>query len=518
MVYIAEPLNLMPQVDLWTFLFSNPNNVSMDKPLMIDGITGEHITYGQVKSDSLKFRAGLDKFGFKRGGSMSPANPAYTAKELQYQLEQTKSKILIASQETLPVALDAAKLAGIPLTSVFVFGDKEINGVKPYKRVLMAEKEMGPVRLNYEEACSTVAYLCFSSGTTGRSKGVMTSHMNIASNILQVYQHTSDDLNIATERYMGVLPFYHIYGLTCMFHFCTYLGFPLVVLPKFELATFCKAIETHKVTIAHIVPPIFILLAKEPSVTKYDLSSIRYFWSGAAPLSKELSHAVANRLNVGAIQGYGMTESSPVSHVPHLCSEVPGSIGELLPGMRARIVDEDGKDVKQGERGELWMAGPNIMLGYLNMPEETAQTVDKDGYLHTGDIAIVDENNQWYIVDRVKELIKYKGFQVAPAELEALLLTSDLIADCAVIGVYDASQATELPRAYVKLAPGTPDDQATAKAIEEFVAKNVAHHKKLRGGVRFIAEVPKSAAGKILRKELRTAANEELKSTVKSKI
>lgn len=164
------------------------------------------------------------------------------------------------------------------------------------------------------------------------------------------------------------------------------------------------------------------------------------------------------------------------------------------------------------------MAGPNIMLGYLNMPEESANTVDKDGYLHTGDIAVVDENNQWYIVDRVKELIKYKGFQVAPAELEALLLTSDLIADCAVIGIYDASQATELPRAYVKLTPGTPADDATAKAIESFVEKNVAHHKKLRGGVRFIDEVPKSAAGKILRKELRAAANEELKTTVKSKM
>jgi acyl-CoA synthetase (AMP-forming)/AMP-acid ligase II len=163
-------------------------------------------------------------------------------------------------------------------------------------------------------------------------------------------------------------------------------------------------------------------------------------------------------------------------------------------------------------------SGPNIMLGYLNMPDATAETVDKDGYLHTGDVAIVDENNQWYIVDRVKELIKYKGFQVAPAELEALLLTHQLIADCAVIGVYDPSQATELPRAYIKITPGTTANDDTAKSIEDFVAKSVANHKKLRGGVRFIDEIPKSAAGKILRKELRELANQEMKSSVKSKI
>ncbi|KAH8554355.1 hypothetical protein BGW37DRAFT_484434 [Umbelopsis sp. PMI_123] len=542
MVFASEPLTFMPQVGIWHLVFSNPNNVSLDKPIMIDGITGDHMTYGQLKSGSLKFRAGLHKFGFRKGdtvcifsqnkidyplvcfgtvaaaGAVTLANPAYTAKELHYQLEQTNAKIVIASQETLPIALEAAKLAGIAKSNVFIFGDREVNGVQPYSKVLIADQEMEAVHFTYEEACKTVAYLCFSSGTTGRSKGVMTSHINIGSNLLQLTQHTKGTVDVATDRYMGVLPFYHIYGLTCMIHLAAYQGTPLVVLPRFEPASFLKAIETHRVTFCHIVPPIFILLAKDPSVTKYDLSSIRYFWSGAAPLSKELSEAVAQRLNVGVIQGYGMTESSPVSHTPLLSNIVNGSIGELLPGMKARIVDENGKDVAPGERGELWMAGPNIMLGYINMPEATAETIDKDGYLHTGDVAIMDENNQWYIVDRVKELIKYKGFQVAPAELEALLLTDKNIADCAVIGIYDPSQATELPRAYVKLSPGVEASEATAKAIEDSVAKAVANHKKLRGGVRFIPEIPKSAAGKILRKELRELAKEELKSGVKSKI
>ncbi|KAG2173429.1 hypothetical protein INT44_008781 [Umbelopsis vinacea] len=542
MVFVAEPLTSMPQVGIWHYVFSNPNNISLDKPLMIDGITGNHLTYGQVKSNSLRFRAGLHKFGFKKGdalclfsqnkvdyavvmfgtvaagGALTPANPAYTAKELQYQLEQTKSKIVIASAETLAVALEAAKLAGIPKSNVFLFDDREIDGVQPYTKVLLADQEMEAVEYTYEEACSTIAYLCFSSGTTGRSKGVMTSHMNIASNLTQLSQHTKGTVDVATDRYLGVLPFYHIYGLTCMIHLAAFQGTPLVVLPRFELASFLNAIATHRVTFCHIVPPIFILLAKDPSVTKYDLSCVRYFWSGAAPLSKELSEAVAQRLNVGVLQGYGMTESSPVSHTPILSNIINGSIGELLPGMKARIVDESGKDVAPGERGELWMAGPNIMLGYLNMPDATAETIDKDGYLHTGDVAIMTEDKQWYIVDRVKELIKYKGFQVAPAELEALLLTYENVADCAIIGVYDPSQATELPRAYIKLVLGVEASDATAKAIIDSVAKSVANHKKLRGGVRFIAEIPKSAAGKILRKELRELANQEMKASVQSKI
>jgi 4-coumarate--CoA ligase len=253
-----------------------------------------------------------------------------------------------------------------------------------------------------------------------------------------------------------------------------------------------------RVTRFYAVPPIVLALAKHPIVEKYDLSSLRTVLSGAAPLGAELALEAGDRIGCEVVQGYGMTELSPVSHATPEGNFKPGSVGILVPNAEARLVDADGSDRGVGEEGEIWIRGPLVMKGYLNNPDATAATIDDEGWLHTGDVGTVDADGHYYIVDRVKELIKYKGFQVPPAELEALVVTHPDVADVAVIGVGD-EEAGEIPKAFVVLKPGAT---ATADDIKAFVAEHVASYKQVRV-VEFVDEIPKSASGKILRRMLR---------------
>jgi acyl-CoA synthetase (AMP-forming)/AMP-acid ligase II len=272
-------------------------------------------------------------------------------------------------------------------------------------------------------------------------------------------------------------------------------------MPKFDLPEFLRVIAEHRTDRVYIAPPVAVALAKHPIVDSYDLSALKVLFSGAAPLDEELAEAVHKRLGCKIRQGYGMTEMSPVSHtIPDNRDDIAiGTVGLIVPNMENKVVDlTTGEELGVGQRGELWCKGPNLMKGYLNNPEATAATLDSDGFLHTGDVAVIDENGIVSIVDRVKELIKYKGYQVPPAELEALLLTHPAIADAAVIGVRD-DEGEEVPKAFVvtqAAASLTPDDVMT------FVADRVAPHKKVRV-VEFLDAIPKSASGKILRKDLR---------------
>jgi acyl-CoA synthetase (AMP-forming)/AMP-acid ligase II len=298
-----------------------------------------------------------------------------------------------------------------------------------------------------------------------------------------------------------VLPFSHIYGMTVLMNQAIHRRATAVTLPRFDLAQFLGAVAEHRVQRVFVVPPIAVALAKHPAVDGFDLSSVETIHSGAAPLDARLGHAVARRLGCRMLQGYGMTELSPVSHcIPHDRPDTDlGSVGLLLPNVEARVVDPvTGADAELGDPGELWCRGPNVMSGYLDDPEATAATLDDDGWLHTGDLARVTADGVFTIVDRLKELIKYKGYQVPPAELEALLLTHDRIADAAVIGVYDA-EGEEVPKAYVVVQPGA---DLSATEVTSFVAERVAPYKKVRA-VEFVDAIPKSASGKILRKELR---------------
>ncbi|MFN3334076.1 MAG: AMP-binding protein, partial [Caldilinea sp.] len=305
---------------------------------------------------------------------------------------------------------------------------------------------------------------------------------------------------------LGLLPFFHIFGMAVIMSWALRRGATVVTMPRFDMEVFLNLIQTHKITYAHLVPPLIFGLAKHPLVDKFDLSSLRVIVSGAAALSAELESAVRDRLGVIVTQGYGLTEASPVTHFlsrQPAGKPKPGSIGVLVPNTECKIADIDTQaalSVRQD--GELWVRGPQIMKGYLNHPEATAAMVDSDGWLHTGDIGFCDEDGYFWIVDRLKELIKYKGFQVAPAELEEVLRGHPAVGDVAVIGAPDP-EAGEVPKALV-----VRKGEASAEELIDYVARQVAPHKKIRA-VEFATDIPRSASGNILRRLLKDREREK---------
>jgi acyl-CoA synthetase (AMP-forming)/AMP-acid ligase II len=339
----------------------------------------------------------------------------------------------------------------------------------------------------------------YSSGTTGLPKGVMLSHANLVANVAQI---AAIEPVRPGERTLAVLPFFHIYGMTVLMAYILAGGGALVTLPRFELEAALRLAAEHRMRRLFVVPPVVLALAKHPLVAGFDLSALEIVFSGAAPLGAELEAACAGRLGCAVVQGYGMTEMSPVSHFTPAGRYAPGSAGATVPNTRCRIVDpETGADLPAGEVGELWVQGPQVMLGYLNNPEATEATL-KDGWLRTGDLGRIDKDGNLHIVDRVKELIKVKGFQVPPAELEALLVTHPEVSDCAVIGLPD-EECGEVPAAFVVRAAGA---EPLPEALQAFVASHVAHYKQLRK-VTFVEAIPKSPSGKILRRLLRAGAD-----------
>jgi acyl-CoA synthetase (AMP-forming)/AMP-acid ligase II len=372
----------------------------------------------------------------------------------------------------------------------------------PNLRALLTEGRTPP-EVAFDPA-THVAVLPYSSGTTGIPKGVMLSHRNLVANVAQC--RINIDLK-NSDRVLAVLPFFHIYGMTVLLNLALKQRATLVTMPKFDLVQFLDNIQTYKCTYLYIAPPIAVALAKHPIVDQYDISTVHTIFSGAAPLDGDTAEAAGRRLGARMMQGYGMSELSPVSHaMPYTRHDIPvSSVGTILPNIVCKLVDtETGAEITeigedgQTRPGELWVKGPNVMLGYLNKPDATAETLDADGFLHTGDVAVYHEGGYFSIVERVKELIKYHGYQIAPAELEALLLSHPQVLDAAVIGV-QGDDHEEIPKAFVVAAP---DSGLTEEDVKAFVAENVAPYKKVRR-VEFIDQIPKSTSGKILRKDLR---------------
>jgi acyl-CoA synthetase (AMP-forming)/AMP-acid ligase II len=323
----------------------------------------------------------------------------------------------------------------------------------------------------------------------------MLTHHNLVANLRQM-----EGLNyfFETDTLICVLPLFHIYGLGVVLNLGLYTGATIVTMPRFDLEGFLKALQDYEVSLAHIVPPIVLALSKSPVVANYKLPKLKTIFSGAAPLGEDLTRACMERLGCQVRQGYGMTETSPVTHSSPADSELVkfGSVGVCAPNTECKIVDmETGEALGRNQRGEVCVRGPQVMKGYLNQPEATAETIDAGGWLHTGDIGYADDDGHFFIVDRAKELIKYKGFQVPPAELEAVLLTHPCVADAAVIPCAD-EEAGEVPKAIIVLRQET-----TAEEIMDFVAERVAPHKRLRY-LEFIDKVPRSPSGKILRRVL----------------
>ncbi|RHZ89788.1 hypothetical protein Glove_10g11 [Diversispora epigaea] len=521
----------IPTTGIYQFVTNNPNKVPDDKVMFFDGTTDKKLTFGELKRNTKTFAAGLiDKFNFKRGdvlaivspndvdypvvifgaiaagGKVTLVNPLFTVNEFEYQFSDSNSSIIVVHPNILPAVKEAAQRLKIPKSHILLFGDKEIDGFQPFSTSLISnnEEEFKPIEYTFEEAKSTTAYLCYSSGTTGKQKGVETTHTNMVSNIIQI--HSFETILDSDSKLMGVLPFFHIYGLSVLIHYVLHLGATTVVLPRFDLSTFCRLIQEHKINYAHIVPPIVLLLVKSPIVKDYDISSLQMVVVAAAPLSKELTIKFHESTKIPIKQGYGLTETSPVVTLGNDNVMVPGSAGELVPNMEAKLISTDKKELGYNEPGELCVRGPNVMKGYLNNEEMTKISFDKDGFYLTGDVVFVDEQENFFVIDRVKELIKYKGFQVAPAELEAILIDHPVVSDAAVIGVEFEENTTEYPVAYVVLQEGNEKTPQLASEIQEYVRERVAPHKKLRGGVHFIDKIPKSVSGKILRKNLRESA------------
>ncbi len=501
----------IPEVPLTQLVLRRAQELG-DKPALIEGPTGRTVTYSELAEAIYRVAFNLAKRGFKKGevfgilspnipeyaiifhavatlgGINTPINPLYTEHEIAHQLKDAGARFLVTVPAFLEKASEAAKAARIE--ELFVFGEAE--GATPFATLLESDGKPPTVAINAREDLVALPY---SSGTTGLPKGVMLTHYNLVANICQM-----EGLDYFTENdtLICVLPLFHIYGLVVILNMGLYTGATIVTMPRFDLEQFLETIAKYGVTLAHLVPPIVLALSKNPIVNDYDLSKLNTIFSGAAPLDENLTRACMERLNCQIRQGYGMTETSPVTHSsPADPKQVKfGSVGPPAPNTECKIIDlASGEMLGANKEGEVCVRGPQIMKGYLDRAEATAQTIDTEGWLHTGDIGYTDEDGHFFIVDRAKELIKYKGFQVPPAELEAVLLTHPAIADAAVIPCPD-EEAGEVPKAFVVLR-----GEATGDQIKEFVAEFVAPHKRIRF-VEFIDKIPKSASGKILRRVL----------------
>ncbi|CAD6578732.1 MAG: hypothetical protein CYPHOPRED_000662 [Cyphobasidiales sp. Tagirdzhanova-0007] len=531
----------VPEVDAWDKLLGPASlRVPDDKVMLIDAITGKTTTIGAARELALRLADGMrSTAGLKTGdvicifspnsvlypvvcmasqaASVVPslANSTSTPKELLHQLKDSKVVLLFASSDIIDTAKEAAKEAGLLADRVYALpgGDGKIKqGTRSWEE-LISNKLWKHESIPKSKLKSTPAFIPYSSGTTGLAKGVVITHSNLIG--VSAMLHEMPGWYDKSTILLATLPMFHIFGLVVTFTHVIHEGGAVVVMPRFDLGIFLSSISKYKCTVTCIVPPIALALAKHPMVEKADFSTIKFIISGAAPLSASIQDEAMKRIKAPIVIGFGMTETVSCSTVNLQEKNKLGSIGPLLPGQRARIVDDSGEDVPLGEQGELWLHGPNIFFAYLNNPGATHNSITSDGWFKTGDVAFVDDEGYFTIVDRSKELIKYKGSQVAPAELEALLLQSELVADAAVIGVYTESEATELPRAYVVLSPKGKEHKAAGKAIADYVVKHCAPHKRLRGGVYPIDVIPKSMSGKILRKDLRLMAAQEGKSQAK---
>jgi acyl-CoA synthetase (AMP-forming)/AMP-acid ligase II len=509
------PSTDVPEVALPDFVLQRADELD-DKAALIDGPSGRTITYAQLAGMTRMIASGLTMRGFEpgevfaifspnvpeyaavfhgvalAGGAVTTINSLASAEDAAEQLHATGARFLLTVPPFLDRALPAARKAGVE--EIFILGDV-VEGTTAFQAIL-GDPDRAPSP-SFDPA-DTVVAMPMSSGTTGFPKVVQLTHRNLVANVIQ----SSAAIQLSERDTMiGILPFFHIYGMTVLINLALWRGATVVTMPRFELDEFLRLMQDHRVTYACLVPPIVLALAKHPAVDRYDLAALEFVISGAAPLDAGVAQTAAARLGCDVLQGYGLTETSPVLSAPtrNPADARTASAGMILPDTEIQIVslEDEGEDPALGEDGEIWARGPQVMKGYLNDPDANAWIFPGDGWLRTGDIGHCDADGYLYVVDRLKELIKYRGFQVPPAELEALLLQHPGVADAAVIPAPDPN-AGEVPKAFVVKAP---EAEVTEGELMSYVSDRVPTYKKVRR-VEFIEEIPRSLSGKILRRVL----------------
>jgi acyl-CoA synthetase (AMP-forming)/AMP-acid ligase II len=488
----------IPQVSLTEYVLGRAAERG-DKPALIDGETGAVTTYAEFADQVAAAAAGLAAEGIGPGDAVGILGPNSTAWPVAFHAVVSLGGIVTSINPLLTPGEIATQLGSAGAKAVIVadalrgaLAEAAIDRVYALESLPSGGDDPGSPAINPQD---DLAVLPFSSGTTGLSKGVMLTHANLVANMEQIRSiHRIDHRDVL----IGLLPFFHIYGQTVVINLGLSQGATIVTMARFDMGRFLDLLERHQVTRAHVAPPVVLGLAKAPGVEGRDLA-LRVVISGAAPLDADTANRASDRLGAPVRQGYGMTEASPVTHFAadeQLADQDPGAIGRLVANTEGRLVDpETGEDTE--EAGEIWIRGPQVMRGYLANEQATAETLTEDGWLKTGDVARVDDGEIFRIVDRVKELIKYKGYQVPPAELEALLLGHPSVADAAVIPIAD-DDGGEAPKACV-VARG---DDLDPDELMAWVAERVAPYKRIRA-VETVDEIPRSASGKILRRLLR---------------
>jgi acyl-CoA synthetase (AMP-forming)/AMP-acid ligase II len=488
---------------------------------LIDGPSGRSYTYGELDHCIGRFAAGLAANGFKpgdtllmfapnlpewpiaalgamaAGGVVSGANPMCNAADLSHQMHDSNARFVFTIPSSLATVREAAAGAAV-CEKVITLG--EAQGALDFHSLIACADPEPVIAMDAD----SLAALPYSSGTTGLAKGVMLTHRNIVVNILQTRETMQQE---EAKVLLAYLPLFHIYGLSVIMIGGLSMGATLVTLPRFEPESFLKALQDHRIALLHTVPPVLQFMAQHALVDAHDLSSLKRIICGAAPLGGAMERLAANRLKCDVGQGFGMTEASGVISASYPARGRPGASGQLLPGTEARVVDpETGLDLGRNSSGEIWFRGPQAFRGYLNRADETAATITPDGWVRTGDIGHVDAEDYLYITDRLKELIKVKGFQVAPAELESLLMTHPSVADAAVVGRPD-ERTGETPVAYVRTRCELDPEE-----LKSWIASRVVDYKRL-GDIVFCEAIPKTTSGKILRRTLR-ALDAERRTTI----
>ncbi|XP_021282810.1 4-coumarate--CoA ligase 2 [Herrania umbratica] len=514
---------------LHTYCFENLSSFP-DKPCLISGSSGKTYSFSETHLIARKTAAGLSNLGIRKGdvimillqncaefvfsfmgasmiGAVSTtANPFYTPTEIFKQYKAAQAKLIVTQSQYVDKLKDTSNNENFPKIGedfkVITIDDPPENCLHFTVLSEANENEIPQVSIDPDDPVA----LPFSSGTTGLPKGVILTHKSLITSVAQQVDGENPNLYLKHDDVvLCVLPLFHIYSLNSVLLCSLRAGAAVLLMQKFEIGALLELIQRHRVSVAAVVPPLVLALAKNPMVAQYDLSSIRVVLSGAAPLGKELEEALRGRVPQAVLgQGYGMTEAGPVLSMCLGFAKQPfptksGSCGTVVRNAELKVIDpETGFSLDYNQPGEICIRGSQIMKGYLNDTSSTATTIDVEGWLHTGDIGYVDDDDEIFIVDRVKEIIKFKGFQVPPAELESLLVSHPSIADAAVVPQKD-EVAGEVPVAFVVRSNGF---ELTEEAVKEFIAKQVVFYKKLHK-VHFVHAIPKSPAGKILRKDLR---------------